>query len=145
MAETAELLRPRIIVTRRSCRWHLVGRLQTNKARHVVACTQRCTRVDRAELAGALADAAARRRAGRRLSVFVQVSLDGDPRRGGVTATASPPWPRPSLNRPELRLRGVMAVAPMDADPAGAFAALAEASRSGCAPIIPTRRRSRPG
>ena len=82
----------------------------------------------------------------RQVGVLVQVSLDGDPARGGR------PIPRPAgagrrgrRDRPGLELRGVMAVAPLGADPAAAFARLAEVA--GSASGRPTRRRpgSRPG
>lgn len=127
VAETAELLTAahhRERTPLEPPRWHLVGRLQTNKARHVVTYAHAVHSVDRAELAGALADAAARRQRPTSLSVFVQVSLDGDPRRGGITADRVAALAETVVNRPELALAGVMAVAPMDADPAGAFAAL---------------------
>jgi PLP dependent protein len=105
-------------------RWHLVGRLQTNKARHVVTYAYAVHSVDRAELASALADAAARRRRPTPLRVFVQVSLDGDPRRGGITAEGVGGVAETVVSRTELALVGVMAVAPMEADPDRAFAAL---------------------
>ena len=79
-------------------RWHLVGRLQTNKARSVAAYANAVHSVDRAE-AGACARRGRRTAPRRRpLDVFVQVSLDDDPgaRRGAASASCcrSPPsWP----------------------------------------------------
>jgi pyridoxal phosphate enzyme (YggS family) len=127
VAETAELLAAAPGPGRTPLdppRWHLVGRLQTNKARHVVSYAYAVHSVDRAELASALADAAARRPRPTPLRVFVQVSLDGDPRRGGITADGVAGLAEIVVNRPELALAGVMAVAPMGADPNRAFAAL---------------------
>ena len=108
-------------------RWHFVGQLQRNKCRSVAGYADAVHSVDSVRLAEALAEAALRVRDGRPLDVLVQVSLDGDPDRGGaaeeVLAVAD------AVAKAELlRLRGVMAVAPLGARPDGAFARLAEIS-----------------
>ena len=108
-------------------RWHLVGRLQTNKAASVVGYAHAVHSVDRPKLARALADAAASRRS-TPLEVFCQVSLDDDPQRGGVRAEELPALADLVAGRSELLLRGVMAVAPMGAEPEQAFERLAEIS-----------------
>jgi pyridoxal phosphate enzyme (YggS family) len=104
-------------------RWHFVGRLQTNKAASVASYADVVEAVDRPHLVEALAKGAAR--AGRELDVLVQVSLDADPGRGGVPAQDVPALAASVEAAPGLRLRGVMAVAPLDEDPAAAFARLA--------------------
>jgi len=108
-------------------RWHFVGRLQSRKARSVASYAHAVHSVDRAELVAGLAAGATR--AGRdRIDVFVQVSLDGDPARGGVPGEHVVALADVVAARPELRLRGVMAVAPMAAQPRTAFAELAAVS-----------------
>jgi hypothetical protein len=109
-------------------RWHLVGRLQTNKAKSVVAYAHAVHSVDRAKLARALADAAAKHERSDPLEVFVQVSLDGDPDRGGVSDADLDHLADEVAQHRELALRGLMAVAPIEADPDQAFAALAQLS-----------------
>ena len=109
-------------------RWHMVGRVQTNKAKSVVRYATAVHSVDRAKLAAALADAAAKAQRRDPLEVFVQVSLDGDPERGGVLDADLDGLADVVAARPELALRGLMAVAPMEADPDQAFARLAELS-----------------
>ena len=111
--------------TRLSVRWHIVGRLQTNKARSVVGYAHAVHSVDRLELVTALADAAERAARAQPLDVFVQVSLDGDPSRGGALRADLGPLADAVAARSELRLRGVMAIAPLEADPDAAFAELA--------------------
>lgn len=108
-------------------RWHLVGRLQTNKVNSVVGYAHAVHSLDRPKLARALADAAAARRS-TPLDVFCQVSLDGDPDRGGVAPDDLPALAELVAGRNELVLRGVMAVAPMGAEPDAAFERLAAVS-----------------
>lgn len=106
--------------------WHYVGRLQTNKARSVAAYADVVHSVDRVRLVSALAAGAARRE--RDITCLVQVSLDGDASRGGALAADVPALADAIAQAPHLRLGGLMAVAPLTAEPADAFAALAEMS-----------------
>jgi pyridoxal phosphate enzyme (YggS family) len=111
-------------------RWHYVGQLQRNKANSVVRYADVVESVDSVRLARVLDDAAGRHR-DRPLDVLVQISLDGDPVRGGAVADA--PDAERDLWRvadavagsPGLRLGGVMAVAPRGWDPDLAFEKLA--------------------
>lgn len=107
----------------RELSWHFVGRLQTNKCRSVARYAQVVHSVDRIEVATALADGATR--AQRHLDVFAQVSLDDDPTRGGVLAGDLPRLAEHIAGQQSLRLLGVMAVAPLGADPDPAFERLA--------------------
>jgi len=100
-------------------RWHFVGRLQSNKAARVVRYVDVVHSVDRTGLVAALAGAAAR--AERRLDVLLQVSLDGDPARAGAPVEQVPALADEVAAAASLRLAGVMAVPPLDADPAAAF------------------------
>jgi PLP dependent protein len=106
-------------------RWHFVGRLQRNKARSVASYATLVHSVDRRELVGAL-DAGARRAARAPLDVLVQVSLDRDPSRGGALPDDVPRLADAVADTEGLRLAGVMAVAPLDADPLAAFGLLTE-------------------
>lgn len=86
-----------------------------------------CTRSIAPKLARALADAAAERRS-TPLDVFLQISLDDDPERGGVAVADLPRLAAAVVERSELRLRGVMAVPPIGSDAAAAFTHLRELS-----------------
>lgn len=103
--------------------WHFVGRLQTNKCRSVARYADVVHSVDRIEVATALAAGA--RRAERQLDVFIQVSLDDDPSRGGVPAGELSTLADHVATQNALRLLGIMAVAPLGADPDEAFERLA--------------------
>jgi hypothetical protein len=125
VAEVAEL-RPGAAL-----RWHMVGRLQRNKARSVVRWAHEVQSLDSARLADALAKASrAAREAGEReepLDVLLQASLDDDPERGGCPLAELGALAAHVTHTGELRLRGLMAVAPLGADPAAAFERLARA------------------
>lgn len=105
-------------------RWHLVGRLQRNKARSVAGWAHMVHSVDRLPLVAALSDGAVR--AGRSLEVLLQVSLDGDPDRGGALPADLPELADAVAGAEGLVLGGVMAVAPLGLPPGRAFAGLAE-------------------
>ncbi|UVS80938.1 YggS family pyridoxal phosphate-dependent enzyme [Actinokineospora sp. UTMC 2448] len=110
-------------------RWHMVGRLQRNKARSVVRWADEVQSVDSTRLAEALARAvAAARDAGERtepLDVLVQASIDGDPARGGCPLDRLPELAHGVIRSSDLRLRGIMAVAPLGMEPRAAFDRLA--------------------
>lgn len=115
-----------------SARWHLVGGLQRNKARAVVDWADRVESVDSLRLADAL-DTATRRavdtggRAGP-LPVLLQYSVDGDPERGGVPRAGLLSLAEHVARCAGLQLDGLMAVAPLGADPDAAFADVAAAA-----------------
>ena len=113
-------------------RWHVIGRLQTNKAHSVVRYAALVHSVDRAKLAHALGRAA--HESGRSLDVLVQVSLDGDPERGGAVEADVPGLADEVAATEGLRLRGLMAVPPLEADPRASYdrlVALAHDLRAG--------------
>ena len=102
--------------------WHFVGQLQTNKAASVVRYASVVHSVDRLRLVRALGRAA--RGAERVVECLVEVSLDGDPARGGAAAGAVPALAEALAAEEGLVLSGVMAIAPLSMAPADAFARL---------------------
>ena len=103
-------------------RWHFIGQAQTKKARAIRAAASVVHSVDREKLADALD------RAGEGLpplDVLVQVNLTDDPGRGGVAPGDLERLAEHVAGCETLALRGVMAVAPLDVEPASAFATLA--------------------
>jgi len=102
-------------------RWHFIGQAQTNKAAAIRRASDVVHSVDRTRLADALHRAAPDDRV---LDVLVQVNLTEDAGRGGSTADDAEALAEHVLGLDSLRLRGVMAVAPLDEEPAAAFARL---------------------
>lgn len=114
-------------------RWHMVGRIQRNKARSIAGWAYAAHSVDSAKLITALDRAATEAlEHGRRsepLRVYLQLSLDGDESRGGVdigrgdvvdelcAAVAAADG---------LEFVGLMAIPPLDADADEAFLLLQE-------------------
>jgi pyridoxal phosphate enzyme (YggS family) len=102
--------------------WHFVGQLQTRKAGSVVQYADVVHSVDRVRLVRHLGAAA--RAAGREPTCLVQVSIDGDPERGGVPVPDVTEVAEAIAAEGGLVLGGVMAIAPLGMDPAEAFATL---------------------
>lgn len=102
-------------------RWHFIGQAQTNKASAIRRSAQVVHSIDRDRLADALHRAADDDTV---LDVLVQVNLTDDIGRGGVAPDAAAALAEHVMTLPSLRLRGVMAVAPLDEEPASAFARL---------------------
>ena len=107
-------------------RWHLIGSLQRNKARHAVGRFALIHSVDREDLAGELDRRVA---AGSRQAVLVEVNCSGEAQKSGV----EPDGLAPLLDRiaalPGLELQGLMTMAAQTDDERvqrGAFARLRE-------------------
>lgn len=110
------------LARRQDVQVHFIGQLQTNKAGSVVSYADVVQSVDRPKLVAALDRAAAAH--GVRPAVLVQVSLDDPPDRGGVEPQSAEALADQVAGCDHLDLRGVMAVAPLGADPGAAFARL---------------------
>jgi pyridoxal phosphate enzyme (YggS family) len=98
--------------------WRMVGRLQRNKAGLAARLFDAVESVDRPELARALS-----RRAegeGRRLDVLIQMSLCGEPQKGGCEEHDLVPLARQILESSGLRLRGLMTIPAASEDPEAA-------------------------
>lgn len=109
--------------------WHFIGGLQSNKAAAVASYSQVVESVDRPKLVGPLGTGA--HQGGREVDVLLQVSLDPPDREGRSGADPSEvPGLAAAVERADgLRLRGLMAVAPLGEDPAAAFSRLAAVRR----------------
>jgi hypothetical protein len=109
-------------------RWHFIGQLQRNKAAAVGRLGAVVHSVDRAALVGVLDRVGTE--TGRPVEVFVQVDLGGPEgdlaARGGAAPGDVPGLADAVASSDGLRLRGLMAVAPREGDPAPAFGRLAE-------------------
>ena len=106
-------------------RWHAIGRLQRNKARHVVGCAL-VHAIDRADLGREIDRRAAA--AGLRQPVLVEVNVSGEASKGGVGPGELPALLDDLAAYPALAVDGLMTIPPALGDPASAapvFRALA--------------------
>jgi pyridoxal phosphate enzyme (YggS family) len=90
--------------------WHLVGHLQTNKAKAAVELFHLILSVDRLHLAQALEKAAAQM--GKVQEILIQVNLAGEESKSGATPEATPELLREIARLPHLRVLGLMTMPP---------------------------------
>ncbi len=106
-AKIAELGRP--------VPWHLIGQLQTNKAREAVELFDLIQSVDRPELARELDRRAGAH--GRTVEALAQVNVAGEPQKGGLAPEALPALLDLVAGLAHVRVRGLMAIPPEAPDP----------------------------
>ena len=96
--------------------WHFQGGIQSRKLKDIVQWADVIHSLDSTEHALKLGQ-----RAVRPMKVFLQLSLDGDPERGGVVESELAALAEVVLAAPNLTLAGLMCVPPVSAIPAEAF------------------------
>jgi len=109
---------------------HLIGPLQTNKARAAVELFDVIESVDRPKLARKLADIFAE--TGRRLPLYIQVNTGEEPQKAGISPAEADAFVAECRDRLGLPVVGLMCIPPESEDPARHFALLREiAARNG--------------
>lgn len=113
---------------------HLVGPLQSNKAREAVALFDAIHTVDRPKIAAALAEEMAR--AGRKLKLFIEVNSGAESQKAGVLPENADAFVAECRKTYGLSIEGLMCIPPLDEAPAPHFALLAKiAKRNGLAAL----------
>ena len=113
---------------------HLIGPLQTNKAREAVALFDVIQSLDRDKLAGVLAKEMAR--LGRRPDCYIQVNTGEEEQKAGIAPADLDAFAANCRTAHGLPIVGLMCVPPVDEEPALHFALLAKmAARLGLAKI----------
>lgn len=95
--------------------WHLVGHLQRNKAHHAVTLFDWIHSVDSLPLGHEIARRAVA--AGRQVNVLLQVNVAAEPQKHGARPEEASALADALTGLAGLRLRGLMTIAPMAADP----------------------------
>ncbi len=101
---------------------HLIGPLQSNKAREAVELFDAIHTLDRPSLAEALAKEIARQ--GRRPRLLVQVNTGEEPQKGGVIPTQVDAFLEACRTRYSLEVEGLMCIPPAEDPPSPHFALL---------------------
>ena len=108
-------------------RLHLVGPLQTNKARQAVALFDVIETLDRPKLARAVAAEMAR--SGRRVACFVQVNTGEEPQKAGAMPAEADAFIAACGEEFGLAVEGLMCIPPIGEEPSLHFALLADIAR----------------
>jgi len=106
---------------------HLVGSLQSNKAKEAVALFDAIHSVDRPSLAEALAKEIARQ--GRAPTLFVEVNTGAEPQKAGVLPEETDAFVKACRERYGLSIAGLMCLPPAHEPPAPHFALTAKIAR----------------
>ncbi|MBS0559759.1 MAG: YggS family pyridoxal phosphate-dependent enzyme [Proteobacteria bacterium] len=115
-------------------RLHIIGGLQTNKARDAVRLADVIESLDRPRLADAIADAAAKE--GRMPELLVEVNVGDEPQKAGVARADADAFIADCKGRFGAALRGLMAVPPAGEDPAPHFTWLADRAARHGLPVV---------
>lgn len=110
-----------------SAELHLVGPLQTNKARDALALFDVIQSLDRERLAQILAGEMARQ--GKRVRLYVQVNTGEEPQKAGVAPAAADAFIARCRDEWGLPIEGLMCIPPEGEAPAPHFALLAKIGR----------------
>jgi pyridoxal phosphate enzyme (YggS family) len=106
---------------------HLVGALQSNKAKEAVALFDAIHSVDRASIAEALAKEIGKR--GRAPTLFVEVNTGGEPQKAGVLPEETDAFINACRERYGLTIAGLMCLPPAHEPPAPHFALTSKIAR----------------
>ena len=121
---------PPLLARHSGLQLHLVGPLQSNKAKEAVALFDAIHSLDRPSLAEALAKESARQP--RRPQLFVEINTGGEPQKSGVQPQEADGFLAACRDRYGLAVAGLMCIPPLNEAPAPHFALTAQiAKRNG--------------
>lgn len=106
---------------------HLIGPLQSNKAREAVALFDVVETVDREKIAAELAKEMAKQ--GRVLKLYVQVNTGSEPQKAGIEPREAVAFVQRCRDVHGLSIEGLMCIPPADENPGPHFALLEKLAR----------------
>jgi pyridoxal phosphate enzyme (YggS family) len=113
---------------------HLIGPLQSNKAKEAVSLFHAIHSVDRPSICAALAKEIARQ--GRRPRLFVEINTGAEPQKAGVLPEAADDFLRACAETHGLAIEGLMCIPPSDQPPAPHFALTAKIAVRNGLPLL---------
>jgi PLP dependent protein len=120
-------LRARAAALGKAIELHLIGPLQSNKAREAVEAFDVIQTVDREKIAAALADAMDK--TGKRPRLFVQVNTGAEPQKAGVAPAEADAFIALCREKYALEIAGLMCIPPLDEQVSPHFALLGVIAR----------------
>jgi pyridoxal phosphate enzyme (YggS family) len=116
------------------CNLHLIGGLQTNKARDAVRLAEVIETLDRRHLADAIAAAIAKE--GRTPTLLIEVNVGAEAQKAGIGRADADTFIDECMGRFGAALTGLMCVPPHDEDPRPHFSWLAERAAKHGLPVL---------
>jgi PLP dependent protein len=113
---------------------HLIGPLQSNKAKEAVSLFHAIHSVDRPSICAALAKEIARQ--GRRPRLFVEINTGAEPQKAGVLPEDADDFLRACAETYGLAIEGLMCIPPSDQPPAPHFALTAKIAVRNGLPLL---------
>ena len=105
--------------------WHFIGRIQSNKTRTIAEQFDWVHTLDRSKIARRLNEQCP---AGKRLNVLLQINIDNDPAKAGVSADDAGQLLVELSRLPALRPRGLMTILSQQTDPGASYQSMAQLS-----------------
>lgn len=109
-------------------RWHFQGQIQSKKIRSILSWADQIHSIDDLGHARKIDEVLAQE--SDRVGAFIQLSLDGDPSRGGVLRSDLSNFAQAIREMTHIDLQGLMCVPPVDMDPVLAFTEIADIHRA---------------
>jgi PLP dependent protein len=113
---------------------HLIGPLQSNKAKEAVALFDCIHTIDRPKIAEAIA--AEQLKQSRQLKLFVQINTGEEPQKAGIIPRETMAFVAMCTRDLKLNIAGLMCIPPVDEEPAVHFAFLAKLAREASLPEL---------
>ncbi|MEZ5784058.1 MAG: YggS family pyridoxal phosphate-dependent enzyme [Rhizobiaceae bacterium] len=113
---------------------HLIGPLQSNKAREAVALFDVIETVDREKIASELAKEIAKQ--GKKPALYVQVNTGSEPQKAGIEPTEAVAFVTRCREVHGLEIAGLMCIPPADENPGPHFALLGKLARESNVPRL---------
>src|SRR6476660_1707961 len=118
---------PALLAKHPGTQLHLIGPLQSNKAKEAVALFDAIHSVDRASLCEALAKEIAKR--GRQPVLFVEINTGAEPQKAGVLPQDADAFLAACRDKYGLKISGLMCIPPLDDSPGPHFGLTAKIAR----------------
>lgn len=107
--------REKIAIIGQRVSWHMIGHLQTNKAKYVVNLFDYIHSVDRLELAEEINKRA--RLIGRKINILIEINVSGENTKSGITTANSIDLIKKVSGLENVSVKGLMTMAPYSDDP----------------------------
>lgn len=107
--------REKIAVIGRSIPWHMIGHLQTNKAKYAVTLFDYIHSVDRMDLAAEIDKRAGR--AGRQINILIEINISGEKTKNGIPAAKAIALLQDLSAMQHIAVKGLMTMAPYSNEP----------------------------